>query len=374
MTIAVTLLLLAAGLAADTVEARRPEPRSPRVPPLKLLEHLYSMRPSVNSEASSSIGSTVKLDITDDQFEDILGSVLAELESQLLSSPQAQKMFREACKYGLPDFDNLKFRDNYIASYNNKLKHPNWVMEHLTSTRMKCTRATRNPLHIFVTDDSIHEYFCANEYDYRRTGYDRGHLSPACDNMISTENLNQAYCFLNVAPQVRQLNRGGCPWARLESYVRHIALRARHTYVVTGTLYLPSHVLHGEHAGTLDNVVSYRLIGQDRVGVPSHFYKVIVYESKLDVMFMEAYIMPNHPQIDSRAELSQFRVNIDAGLARIEEAAGSKFFASLSKSKVYKPDKLQYGYKDQTPMNFGAAPPPVNYMVSIPYYASYWYQ
>lgn len=55
--------------------------------------------------------------------------------------------------------------------------------------------------------------------------------------------------------------------------------------------------------------VKYEVIGSNHVAVPTHFYKVIVGETKDAKLEMEAFVMPNAP-IDNSTPLANFQVFI----------------------------------------------------------------
>ncbi|MDR5813062.1 DNA/RNA non-specific endonuclease [Caballeronia sp. LZ033] len=66
--------------------------------------------------------------------------------------------------------------------------------------------------------------------DYRGSGFDRGHLTPAGDAATS-EQMAQSFSLANIAPQAPRLNRGA--WSHLEAAVR----RMGDVWVMTGTLF-----------------------------------------------------------------------------------------------------------------------------------------
>ena len=97
--------------------------------------------------------------------------------------------------------------------------------------------------------------------DYRRSGYDRGHLAPAADFSFDKSFMNETFYLSNITPQDHGLNGG--IWNDLESQVRRWAKRFGRVYVVTGP------VLE-KRAG------QYKSIGPNKVAVPEFYYKVIL--------------------------------------------------------------------------------------------------
>lgn len=265
--------------------------------------------------------------------------LLAELQSKVVGNIAAQKFLFKAGRFGLPSFDNLKFSNNYIASYDNRLKHPVWSLEHLTDSLMKVYNIQRKR-HTFFVDRTMHEYFRSAEIDYRFTGLDRGHLVPACDNVANARWVDQSYYLSNVVPMAPNINRG--PWARLESYVTHVARHSKNIYIVTGTLYMPINPGYSSKTESM----SYRMIGQNRVSVPTHMYKVFVSETHQGHLIMEAFLMPNDDKINRYTHLREFKIDIDQNLPEIEKNAGVTIFDALDRHRLLKPSTLQYGFDE----------------------------
>ena len=48
-----------------------------------------------------------------------------------------------ALKYGLPSSENLRFFQNFVVSYDARLRNPRWVLEHLTCNRAKGAGVSR---------------------------------------------------------------------------------------------------------------------------------------------------------------------------------------------------------------------------------------
>lgn len=282
----------------------------------------------------------------DFQYQTNVDLIFAELQANLLATNTANEFFHKASRFGLPSTDNLLFRDNYILSFDNRLRHPNWVLEHLCDLKIKLMNAPRHPQHMFSPDKTLHEYFRTTNDDYKYCGYNRGHLSPVCNNRASATFVDQSFCLSNVAPQVNNLNQGFCPWSRLEKYVHYLVIQSKNTYIITGTLYLP------EGANPLDwrwgqkRTVSYRLVSSKRIGVPTHFYKVVLTESHSRQLTMEAFMIANSVTVSKGRKINRLRIDIDKQLPLVERAAGLNFFSFIDRSKVAKPDKLQFEYPD----------------------------
>ena len=73
--------------------------------------------------------------------------------------------------------EEVVWHTGYTVSFNRKTKLPNWVAWELTRSRTygEFTRSDS-----FEPDPMIRKGHTAEDTDYRRSGYDRGHMCPAC--------------------------------------------------------------------------------------------------------------------------------------------------------------------------------------------------
>ncbi len=107
---------------------------------------------------------------------------------------------------------------------------PLWSAERLTVASLAAARDTPRQGE-FHPEARLPRADQAQLDDYRRSGYDRGHMAPAGD-MPDEQAQQQSFSLANVVPQAGALNRG--PWAGIEDAVRDLAVRQGELYVVTG--------------------------------------------------------------------------------------------------------------------------------------------
>lgn len=284
-------------------------------------------------------------------FESQLELDLAEVQSELIATSGAQRFLRKACEYGLPSYDNLFFRGNYVLSYDNRLKQPVWSLEHLTNEKAN-TRADIGHKQHWFADPQIHEYFRTMSDDYKNSGYERGHFSSVCDNRATQRFIEECYLVSNIAPRVSNLNHNVCVWSRLEKYILFVARRSRKTFVVTGSLFLPKNGLLFWQGPQDPELARHRVISQKRIAVPTHFYKVFVAESFDKKFTLEAYLIPNSNAVWMAEGVERFRIDIDKELPQIERLTGLRFFEILNRLRVEKPQRLQYDFKDALPHKY----------------------
>lgn len=232
--------------------------------------------------------------------------------------PQESRV-AQIMKFGFPSLDNIRSFEDYILSYDRKTRTAHWVFEHLTADHVKHNDAVDRSKSDFKPDESIHEFFRADNSDYKKSGYDRGHLAAAGNHKRDQKHLDQTFFLSNISPQVgKGFNRDA--WNNLERYVRKLTKSYTNVFVCTGPLYLP----RKEADGKL--YVKYEVIGAKNVAVPTHFFKVIVCEGGDGKLAMESFVMPN-AVIPDNASLDSFKVPPES----IERAAGLLFFDRVNR-------------------------------------------
>jgi endonuclease G len=144
--------------------------------------------------------------------------------------------------------------------------------------------------------------------DYRGSGFDRGHLAPAGDMKWSKEAMSESFLMSNMSPQAAAFNRG--IWRELEEQVRQWALEKDSIFVITGP------VLTGIGES----------IGQNQVGIPPYYFKVLVDLSPPDHSFI-AFLLPNER---SDLDLMDYAITVDS----LENFTGYDFFARAPDQEI----------------------------------------
>ena len=148
----------------------------------------------------------------------------------------------------------------HTLSYNSTTRLPNWVAYELTSDEVKGKEKRTDK---FVPDPMVNGTQASNA-DYRRSGWDKGHLAPAADMKWSRQAVEESFYMSNISPQDKKLNRG--VWKSIETLTRDNAMRYGKVLVVTGP------VFNAEKER--------RTIGKNEVVIPDAFYKVLLVEDK----------------------------------------------------------------------------------------------
>ncbi len=187
----------------------------------------------------------------------------------------------------------------YTLSYSEKHEQAEWVAYVLTPNHIKKDHRKRP---YFIYDKQV-KTKSANYRNYKKSGYDKGHLVPAGDMRFSKKAFDDTFFTSNISPQNHKFNAG--VWNRLEQKTRYWTGKYGKLYIITG--------------GVLKDGL--RTIGDENVSVPNEFYKIILDYSKPDVKAI-AFLMPNE---NGNKALYKYVVSID----RIEQKTGIDFVPAL---------------------------------------------
>jgi len=207
----------------------------------------------------------------------------------------------------LPSVHNgsLVQHQHYSLSYVEEHEQAEWVAYELTEAEVRSNIADRTD---DFREDPLVSTGSASLTDYRRSGYDRGHLAPAGDMGFSEVAMSESFYLSNMSPQDRAFNRG--VWKDLEEDVRTWAVASGSLYVVTGPIF-------GSDP---------KRIGENGVSVPDYYYKVLLDYQKPEIKAI-GFLLPN----ESTSESPQaFVETID----NVEAYTGIDFFPEL-------PDELE---------------------------------
>lgn len=186
----------------------------------------------------------------------------------------------------LPKDDDIIKYKAFTLSYNEEYEQAEWVAYVLTCSETKGKiKRTDN----FREDERIMTG-SASDQDYKRSGYDRGHLMPAADNSWDLAAMKESFLYSNMSPQEPSFNRG--IWKELEEQVRDWACTFDSIYVITGPIFT-------------NNM---KRIGPNKVAVPPYYFKALLYYSSNKTEAI-AFILPNEK---SNKEIYQYVVTIDS--------------------------------------------------------------
>ncbi|MGL5937317.1 MAG: DNA/RNA non-specific endonuclease [Phocaeicola sp.] len=188
----------------------------------------------------------------------------------------------------------------FTLSYNADYKTPQWVAWELTN---KETTGSQGRTNKFLPDPDVRG---AKAYtaDYTNSGYDRGHMAPAGDMKWSEQAMKESFLLSNICPQNPNLNRGD--WKDLEEKSRVWANKYGVIYIACGPIY--------------DNPFPKR-IGNNKVGVPDAFYKVVLLNYPKDPQAI-GFLFDNK---SGHKSLEKYIVAVDS----VEKRTNIDFFSAL---------------------------------------------
>ena len=141
---------------------------------------------------------------------------------------------------------------NYTSTFSISKKYPVMVEWWLTKAMVSCPTPLKRKDN-FKPDPLLPQHTDIAK-DYVGSGYDRGHMMPAADNLCQTQLVqDESFYFSNMSAQTPQLNRGD--WKSLETFTREESKIKDSIHVWVG------------------NVGEIKKIG--RVSVPKYCWKVI---------------------------------------------------------------------------------------------------
>lgn len=193
-------------------------------------------------------------------------------------------------------------RLGYITSYNSITKNANWVAWHLTKEHTD-GKWKRDGIPYMVDEEISGSRQELEDWYGHNLPIDHGHMCPAGDNKWSKDAMEQTFLLTNMCPQNSELNRGD--WEELESRCRGWARNYGDIYIVCGPIFYSN---------------SYKTIGNNKVGVPDAFFKVILCMNKKPKAL--GFIYPNE---GTHHKMSHYVTTVD----NVEKQTGIDFFYNL---------------------------------------------
>jgi len=188
------------------------------------------------------------------------------------------------------------YHSYYTLEYAEESEQASWVAYRITTDNFNSSIKRKDAFRVDPQVSTV----SAELSDYRKSGYDRGHLAPAGSMKINTTSMSESFYMSNMSPQLHGFNGG--VWRKLEEEVRRIAKSNDSIFVVTGPIL----------TGPID------FIGENKVSVPRAYYKTILaYQDGKPSGI--GFILPHEK---SSASVYSFSTSID----EVEKIAGIDFY------------------------------------------------
>ncbi|HBA88253.1 MAG TPA: DNA/RNA non-specific endonuclease [Geobacter sp.] len=212
---------------------------------------------------------------------------------------------KEKAEYGVPGASGEIFcRKGYLLAHDPVRKTPIWVIEHLTVDKVTGSLPRKDK---FRADPELPKGSRAELSDYKKSGYDQGHMAPSADMAWDEQAMAESFYLSNMVPQVGVgMNRG--IWKDLEGKVRKWALDRKSIYVFTGPIYA-------------DN---YKTIGGNAVAIPMKLYKIVFDPERKEAI---SFIMPNEKL--KSADMEKYLVSV----RDVENDTGLDFLSALPEAE-----------------------------------------
>ena len=203
----------------------------------------------------------------------------------------------------------LMLKPQLALAYDCASGTPRWVSWELNRSWMGNADRTDG----FRADPDLPQgCYAVSPNDYRRSGYDRGHVTPSADRTRRKIDNSATFLMTNIVPQTPQLNRE--VWRELEEYSRDLVAQGNYLYIIAGT--------HGTKGA----------IANGKITVPAINWKIVVAlqqprETITRNTRVIAVIMPNDETV-RQTDWRDYLVTID----EIERLTGYDFLYEVPAS------------------------------------------
>lgn len=197
-------------------------------------------------------------------------------------------------------------RTGYTCSYNQDTRNANWVAWHLTKEHTDGPWSRKGLPYIEDSDVIGAKQELSDWYNHN-LNIDHGHLCPAGDNKWDKEAMIESFLLTNMCPQNSKLNQG--IWETLESRCRGWAKHYGEVYITAGPIFYSK---------------NYKTIGDNKIGIPDAFYKVVLCLTKKPKAL--GFIFPNvEPEYDN---IKDYMYSVD----EVENITKIDFFHNMEDS------------------------------------------
>lgn len=210
----------------------------------------------------------------------------------------------EHIRFGAPSGSGrILKKTGYVLMYAGSKKNPLWVSYHLKKGNIP-EKALKSGT--FMPDKALPPELRTKRNDYP-AAFDRCPMAPAVDLSYSEKTFKEAFLMSNVCPMEPWLKRG--IWKEFENKVRVFARSKGGAFVITGPVF--------DYAKGKK-----KLIKGTSIYVPTHFYKVVLYQSEDGGMHAFGFVIENRKP---GKKITTYSATVD----EVEKLTGFDFFAEL---------------------------------------------
>ncbi len=248
-------------------------------------------------------------------------TVRSSVPTKVVPPQASSSLALEQIRFGNPsqanyeDFNNYLIpKEQFVISYNCGNNLANWVSWTVNADYLGDVERTDD----FRRDPDVPCYQVSPR-DYRRSGYDRGHIAPSADRDSRLEDNSATFFMSNMMPQSPSNNRE--VWRELENYERDFIreMGSQAVYIVAGPL---------GNIGTIGNGVV----------VPKTTWKsILVLDSHGQPLETLAVNIPNDESIKN-TDWRDYLLSVD----ELENLTGYDFFNQLPDNVENKLESIVY--------------------------------
>lgn len=264
-----------------------------------------------------------------------------------LTQSDEDKISQECLKWAIPEiksYDSINevilYQKGFVTSFDTSLRITNWVSYELTHDEAE---GGLSRLNCFRKDPRLGEIHSSTKADYNKSGLDRGHMAPNGDMSWDSTAMINSFILSNMTPQYPMFNR--CIWAWLEGMVRTWTADRDSLFIITGT------VFDYDADGKKDSTDIIPTLKQDnRVAIPSHLFKILIYEDSQGQLESLSFLLPNINQSPCDLKAEDYITSCITSIAHIEQLTNTVFIidSGYSRRKVkrlknYKAPKIWEG-------------------------------
>lgn len=202
--------------------------------------------------------------------------------------------------------------------YKAEILQPVWVEYTMTAEQVEQTKHTpKIPRHYSPDPELLLPQ--ASDYDYKGSGWTRGHMAKRQDLKWSEQAVRESDYFTNICPQNSVLNNG--IWDKVEKDARDLATQYDSIRIVCGPIFTDT--ING-------------FIGDSHIPVPDYFFKVLLvfHNNRYNAI---AYVFPNSSEPLTLSEATK-------SVNQVEELTKIDFFSYLD-------DSIEEGVEDVVDMS-----------------------
>lgn len=222
----------------------------------------------------------------------------------------------------LPQAFYTFYQDGYQAMYHPGTKCA--IVHEVLHEDMLKEKVSNNKHKGYRQHPSIPKMNRGSVQDFKAQGVVCGHAKPRADSLASDQALYDAGYLINILAQNQVLNNG--LWKRVEKLIRDLTQTHLCLDVYTGGVFTSPIDMKGP------KIVSYHVLGQGEVSMPTHLFKVVYIFDYGTGWKAFACLIPNMP-LTYHTSLQQYFVPVE----RIQELSGCDFIGKHGMVNYFNP-------------------------------------